>query len=123
MPDLSTKYLGLKLKNPLVASAGPLTRDLDNVRRLEDVGASAIVFHSLFEEQITLEANELDRQLSPNEGFAEAQSYLPELTAYNIGPEGYVEHLHKAKQAVGIPVIGSLNGVSTGGWITVASRP
>jgi len=120
MPDLSTKYLGLKLKNPLVASAGPLTRDLDNVRRLEDVGASAIVFHSLFEEQITLEANELDRQLSPNEGFAEAQSYLPELTAYNIGPEGYVEHLHKAKQAVGIPVIGSLNGVSAGGWIRYA---
>ena len=120
MPDLSTKYLGLKLKNPLVASAGPLTRDLDNVRRLEDVGASAIVFHSLFEEQITLEANELDRQLSPNEGFAEAQTYLPELTAYNIGPEGYVEHLHKAKQAVGIPVIGSLNGVSAGGWIRYA---
>src|SRR5690348_4717675 len=88
MSDLSTRYLGLKLKNPLVASAGPLTRELDNIRRLEDVGASAIVFHSLFEEQIDLEANELDRQLSPNEGFAEAQSYLPELTAYNIGPEG-----------------------------------
>ena len=120
MPDLSTKYLGLKLKNPLVASAGPLTRELDNVRKLEDVGASAIVFHSLFEEQIDLEANELDRQLSPNEGFAEAQSYLPELTAYNIGPEGYVEHLRKAKQAVGIPVIGSLNGVSAGGWIRYA---
>ena len=120
MPDLSTKYLGLKLKNPLVASAGPLTRELDNVRKLEDAGASAIVFHSLFEEQIDLEANELDRQLSPNEGFAEAQSYLPELTAYNIGPEGYIEHLRKAKQAVGIPVIGSLNGVSAGGWIRYA---
>ena len=120
MSDLSTKYLGLKLKNPLVASAGPLTRELGNIRRLEDVGASAIVFHSLFEEQIDLEANELDRQLSPNEGFAEAQSYLPELTAYNIGPEGYIEHLHKAKQAVGIPVIGSLNGVSAGGWIRYA---
>jgi len=120
MPDLSTRYLGLKLRNPLVASAGPLTRELDNIRRLEDVGASAIVFHSLFEEQIDLEANELDRQLSPNEGFAEAQSYLPELTAYNIGPEGYIEHLHKAKQAVGIPVIGSLNGVSAGGWLRYA---
>jgi dihydroorotate dehydrogenase (fumarate) len=120
MSDLSTRYLGLKLKNPLVASAGPLTRELDNVRRLEDGGASAIVFHSLFEEQINLEANELDRQLSPNEGFAEAQSYLPELTAYNIGPEGYVEHLRRAKQAVGIPVIGSLNGVSAGGWIHYA---
>lgn len=120
MPDLSTRYLGLKLRNPLVASAGPLTRELDNIRRLEDVGASAIVFHSLFEEQIDLEANELDRQLSPNEGFAEAQSYLPELTAYNIGPEGYIEHLRKAKEAVGIPVIGSLNGVSAGGWIRYA---
>jgi dihydroorotate dehydrogenase (fumarate) len=120
MSDLSTRYLGLKLKNPLVASAGPLTRELDNIRRLEDSGASAIVFHSLFEEQIDLEANELDRQLSPNEGFAEAQSYLPELTAYNIGPEGYIEHLHKAKQAVAIPVIGSLNGVSAGGWIRYA---
>jgi dihydroorotate dehydrogenase (fumarate) len=76
--------------------------------------------HSLFEEQINLEANELDRQLSPNEGFAEAQSYLPDLAAYNIGPDGYVEHLHKAKRAVGIPVIGSLNGVSTGGWIEYA---
>jgi dihydroorotate dehydrogenase (fumarate) len=120
MPDLSTRYLGLKLRNPLVASAGPLTRELDNIRRLEDVGASAIVFHSLFEEQIDLEANELDRQLSPNEGFAEAQSYLPELTAYNIGPEGYIEHLRQAKEAVGIPVIGSLNGVSAGGWIRYA---
>jgi dihydroorotate dehydrogenase (fumarate) len=120
MSDLFTRYLGLKLKNPLVASAGPLTRELDNIRRLEDAGASAIVFHSLFEEQIDLEANELDRQLSPNEGFAEAQSYLPELTAYNIGPEGYIEHLRKAKQAVGIPVIGSLNGVSAGGWIRYA---
>jgi dihydroorotate dehydrogenase (fumarate) len=120
MPDLSTKYLGLKLKNPLVASAGPLTRELDNVRRLEDAGASAIVLHSLFEEQITLEANELDRQLSPNEGFAEAQTYLPDLAAYNIGPEGYVEHLRQAKQAVKIPVIGSLNGVSAGGWIQYA---
>jgi len=120
MPELSTKYLGLKLRNPLVASAGPLTRELDNIRRLEDVGVGAVVFHSLFEEQIDLEANELDRQLSPNEGFAEAQSYLPELTAYNIGPEGYVEHLHRAKQAVQIPIVGSLNGVSTGGWIRYA---
>jgi len=120
MPDLSTKYLGLKLKNPLVASSGPLTRDLDNLRLLEDAGASAIVLHSLFEEQINLEANELDRQLSPNEGFAEAQTYLPDLVAYNIGPEGYVEHIRKAKQAVRIPVIGSLNGVSSGGWIRYA---
>ena len=100
MPDLSTKYLGLQLKSPLVASAGPLTRDLDNFRRLEDAGASAIVMHSLFEEQINVEAYELDRWLDPN--------------------EGYVEHIRKAKRAVRIPVIGSLNGVSTGGWIRYA---
>jgi len=117
MPDLSTTYLGLKLKSPLVASSSPLTREIDNIRRLEDAGAAAIVLHSLFEEQIQLEANELDRQLSPNEGFAEAQSYLPDLVAYNIGPDGYLEHIRKAKQAVSIPIIGSLNGVSAGGWI------
>jgi dihydroorotate dehydrogenase (fumarate) len=120
MPDLSTKYLGLQLKSPLVASAGPLTKDLDNFRRLEDAGASAVVMHSLFEEQINVEAYELDRWLEPNEGYAEAQTYLPDLTSYNIGPEGYVEHIRKAKRAVRIPVIGSLNGVSTGGWIRYA---
>jgi dihydroorotate dehydrogenase (fumarate) len=120
MSDLSTKYLGLELGSPLVASAGPLTKDLDHIRRLEDAGAGAIVMHSLFEEQLTLEANELDRQLSPNEGFAEAQTYLPDLAAYNIGPEGYLDHLSKAKRAVRIPVIGSLNGVSSGGWIQYA---
>lgn len=120
MPDLSTTYLGLKLKSPLVASSGPLAKDIDKIRQLEAAGASAVVLHSLFEEQINLEAYELDRWLSPNEGFAEAQTYLPDLTAYNIGPEGYVEHLAKAKRAVGIPVIGSLNGVSSGGWIRYA---
>jgi dihydroorotate dehydrogenase (fumarate) len=120
MPDLSTTYLGLKLKSPLVASSGPLAKDIDKLCRLEAAGASAVVLHSLFEEQINLEALELDRWLSPNEGFAEAQTYLPDLTAYNIGPEGYLEHLAKAKRAVSIPVIGSLNGVSTGGWIRYA---
>jgi dihydroorotate dehydrogenase (fumarate) len=120
MPDLSTTYLGLKLKSPLVASSGPLAKDIEKIRRLEAAGASAFVLHSLFEEQINLEAYELDRWLSPNEGFAEAQTYLPDLTSYNIGPEGYVEHLAKAKRAVNIPVIGSLNGVSTGGWIRYA---
>jgi dihydroorotate dehydrogenase (fumarate) len=120
MPDLSTTYLGMKLKSPLVASSGPLCRDVDQLRQIEGAGAGAIVLHSLFEEQINLESYELDRWLSPNEGFAEAQTYLPDLTAYNIGPEGYVEHLEKAKKAVGIPVIGSLNGVSSGGWIRYA---
>ncbi len=120
MPDLSTSYLGLKLKSPLVASSSPLCKSLDNLCRLEDAGASAIVLHSLFEEQINLESFELDRWLEPNEGFAEAQSYLPDLTSYNIGPEGYVEHIASAKKSVRIPVIGSLNGVSSGGWIRYA---
>jgi len=120
MPDLSTSYLGLKLRNPLVASSSPLCKSIDNLCRMEDAGASAIVLHSLFEEQINLEAYELDRWLEPNEGFAEAQSYLPDLTAYNIGPEGYVEHIASAKKSVRIPVIGSLNGVSSGGWIRYA---
>lgn len=120
MPDLSTNYLGLKLRSPLVASSSPLCKSLDNLCRMEDAGASAIVLHSLFEEQINLEAFELDRWLEPNEGFAEAQSYLPDLTAYNIGPEGYVAHIASAKKSVRIPVIGSLNGVSSGGWIRYA---
>jgi len=120
MPDLSTSYLGLKLRSPLVASSSPLCKSVDNLCRLEDAGASAIVLHSLFEEQINLEAHELDRWLEPTEGFAEAQSYLPDLTSYNIGPEGYVEHIASAKRSVRIPVIGSLNGVSSGGWIRYA---
>lgn len=120
MPDLSTSYLGLKLRSPLVASSSPLCKSVDNLCRLEDAGASAVVLHSLFEEQINLESFELDRWLEPNEGFAEAQSYLPDLTSYNIGPEGYVEHIASAKKSVRIPVIGSLNGVSSGGWIRYA---
>ncbi len=121
MLDLSTKYLGLKLKNPLVASSSPLCKDIGNLLRLEDAGVSAVVLHSLFEEQINLESNELDRYLSFNtDAFAESLSYFPDMGAYNIGPEGYVEHIRKAKEAVDIPVIGSLNGVSTGGWIKYA---
>jgi len=121
MIDLSTTYLGLTLKNPLVASASPLTEDLGNVRRMEDAGAAAVVMHSLFEEQITLESHELDRYLSHGtESFAESLSYFPDLTDYNLGPDKYLEHLRRVKAAVGIPVIGSLNGVSTGGWIRYA---
>jgi dihydroorotate dehydrogenase (fumarate) len=119
--DLSTTYLGLTLKNPLVASASPLTEDLGNVRRMEDAGAAAIVMHSLFEEQINLESQELDRYLSHGtESFAESLTYFPDLTDYNLGPDKYLEHLRRVKAAVGIPVIGSLNGVSTGGWIRYA---
>ena len=117
MIDLSTTYLGLQLKSPLVVSASPLTENIENIRKMEKAGAGAIVMHSLFEEQITLESDELDRHLSEGaESYAESLSYFPDMASYNFGPEGYLEHLRRAKQAVGIPVIGSLNGVSTGTW-------
>lgn len=123
MIDLSTKYLGLELKNPLVVSASPLTEELDNIRRMEDAGAAAVVMHSLFEEQIALESQLLDRSLSAGtESFGESLTYFPDLTSYNLGPEGYLEHLRKAKKAVGVPIIGSLNGSSTGGWTEYARK-
>jgi dihydroorotate dehydrogenase (fumarate) len=121
MIDLSTTYLGLALKNPLVVSAGPLCEDVANIRRMEDAGAAAVVLHSLFEEQIDQESQILDRHLTMGtESFAEALTYFPDMSDYNLGPDGYLEHLHRAKAAVRIPVIGSLNGVSTGGWIRYA---
>jgi len=123
MIDLTTKYLGMKLKNPLVVSASPLSEDLGNIRRMEDSGAAAIVFTSLFEEQIHLESAALDQFLQQGtESFAESLTYFPDMTGYNLGPEGYLEHLRRAKQAVRIPIIGSLNGSSTGGWIDYAKK-
>jgi len=123
MIDLSTNYLGLELKNPLVVSASPLSEELDNIRRMEDAGAAAVVLHSLFEEQITLESHQLDRHLSAGtESFAESLTYFPDMTSYNLGPEGYLEHIRRAKEAVSIPVIASLNGVSMGGWIEYAKK-
>ena len=123
MTDLSTTYLGLKLKNPLVVSASPLCEEIGNIRRMEDAGAAAVVLHSLFEEQIALESRDLDRSLSAGtESFAESLTYFPDMTSYNLGPEGYLEHIRKAKAAVSIPIIGSLNGVSTGGWIEYAKK-
>lgn len=121
--DLSTTYMGLKLKNPLVAAAGPLTAEIGKIRELEDAGASAVVLHSLFEEQIRHEAEELDRHLTRGtESFAESLTYFPEPEEYKLGPEEYLEHVAKAKAAVHIPVIGSLNGVSVGGWIDYARK-
>ncbi len=121
MIDLSTQYLGLKLRNPLVVSASPLCKDITNLRHMEDCGASAIVLHSLFEEQINLESNELDRFLwDGSELGAESTSIFPDLGEYNIGPHGYLEHIRQAKQSVSIPVIASLNGVSRGGWVSYA---
>jgi dihydroorotate dehydrogenase (fumarate) len=123
MPDLSARYLGLTLRNPLVASASPLCESLDNIRRMEDAGAGAVVLHSLFEEQINLESHHLDRYLSlGTESYAEAPTYFPDMTSYNLGPDAYLEHVRRAKAAVDIPIIGSLNGVSTGGWITYARK-
>jgi dihydroorotate dehydrogenase (fumarate) len=123
MIDLSTRYLGLRLANPLVASASPLCERLDNIRRMEDAGAAAVVLHSLFEEQIDVESHHLDRYLSHGaESYAESISYFPDLHDYNLGPDGYVEHVRRAKAAVDIPVIGSLNGVSTGGWVRFARK-
>jgi dihydroorotate dehydrogenase (fumarate) len=111
----------LKLKNPLIVSASPLCEHIDNILRMEDAGAGAVVLHSLFEEQINLESHELDQFLSAGtESFAESLSYFPDMTRYNLGPEGYLEHIRKAKQATSIPIIASLNGVSTGGWIKYA---
>lgn len=119
--DLSTGYLGLKLRSPLVASSSPFCKDIGNILRLEDSGASAVVLHSLFEEQIQVESGELDRFLTEtSDSYGEAVSYFPEMTSYNFGPEPYLNHLRKAKESVDIPVIGSLNGVSTGGWIRYA---
>jgi dihydroorotate dehydrogenase (fumarate) len=121
MPDLKTKYLGLELKNPVVASSGPFSKDVGAILKMEDAGVSAVVLHSLFEEQINLESKELDRFLSKDENsYAEALQYFPDMQGYNIGPDGYLEHIRKAKEAADIPVIGSLNGVSTGGWIRYA---
>jgi len=123
MIDLSTRYLGLSLASPLVASASPLSESLDNIRAMEDAGAAAVVLHSLFEEQIDVESEHLDRYLSHGaESHPEALDYFPDLAGYNLGPDGYLEHLRRAKEAVGIPIIGSLNGVSTGGWIEFARK-
>ena len=123
MSDLTTTYLGLKLKNPLVVSPSPLCQELGNIRQMEDAGASAVVLHSLFEEQLTLESQELDHFLAHGtDSFAEALSYYPDLGHYNLGPDAYLEHIRKAKAAVKIPIVGSLNGVSTGGWIEYAKK-
>lgn len=121
--DLTTNYLGLTLKNPLVPSASPLSQNLDNIKLMEDAGASAVVMYSLFEEQINKESQEVDHFLSYGaESFGEALSYFPDLEDYNVGPEEYLNRITNAKEAVDIPIIGSLNGVSSGGWIDYAKK-
>ncbi|MEW5989351.1 MAG: dihydroorotate dehydrogenase-like protein [Chloroflexota bacterium] len=121
MVNLSTNYLGLHLKNPIVPSSSPLARNLRSLRRMEEAGAAAVVLHSLFEEQITLESQSLNHYLSQGvESFPEALTYFPEAADYETGPDAYLEYIRQAKQAVSIPIIASLNGVSTGGWVRYA---
>ena len=121
--NLTTTYLGIPLKNPIVPSASPLCDSVDGVRRLEDAGASAVVLQSLFEEQLTYESHELDHYLDyGTESYAEALSFFPEMDQYDVGPDSYLDLIRQASEAVDIPIIGSLNGVSTGGWIEYATK-
>lgn len=118
MADLSTTYMGLSLKNPVVPSASPLSRDIGDIKRMEDAGAAAVVLYSLFEEQIGLEKNELEHVLSRGaQSLADASGYFPSQLEYTRSPDEYVEHVRKAKEAVGIPIIASMNGISKGGWL------
>jgi dihydroorotate dehydrogenase (fumarate) len=121
MIDLTTPYLGKTLCSPLVCSASPLCEDVGQLRRMEDAGAGAVVLHSLFEEQIRREGLDLDQFLEQNtDSYAEAVSYFPDMNSYNLGPDGYLEHVRRAKAALGIPVIASLNGSTPGGWTEYA---
>ena len=121
MVDLKTRYLGLEMKNPLVASASTLSKKLTNIKKMEDAGIASVVLYSLFEEEITHESLALDHFLSRGtESFAEALTYFPDFDNYNIGPEKYLGLISKAKESVQIPIIASLNGISSGGWIEYA---
>jgi dihydroorotate dehydrogenase (fumarate) len=123
MIDLTTQYLGLTLRTPLVPSASPLSQEIASIRRLEDAGASAVVLYSLFEEQLRQETLELDHHLSAGtESFPEALTYFPHASEFRLGPEGYLEHIRKAKEAVDIPIIASLNGATVGGWAKFAQQ-
>jgi len=121
--DLTTTYLGMTLRTPLVPSASPLSSDVGNIRRMEDAGAAAVVLYSLFEEQLTSDRYELHHHLTQGtESFAEALTYFPEPARFHLGPEGYLNHIRAAKEAVEIPIIASLNGVSAGGWTSYACQ-
>src|SRR5262245_39674072 len=121
--DLETTYLNLRLENPLVPSSSPLSQDISNLRRMEDAGAGAVVLHSLFEEQIEQETRTLWHYMTQGrESYAESLSYFPEPDEFRYGPDEYLEHVRRAKIAVGIPVIASLNGSTPGGWIACARK-
>jgi len=120
--NLTTNYLGLLLKNPIVASSSPLSHSVDSIRRLEDAGAAAVVMYSLFEEQIGFDSYYIDYHLTQGiDSYAESISYFPDMQSYNVGPDEYLNLIRRAKEAVGIPIIGSLNGASVGGWTDYAS--
>jgi dihydroorotate dehydrogenase (fumarate) len=123
MTDLSMQYLGMKLSGPIVVASTPLSESIDNVRRMEDAGASAIVLTSLFEEQLALESRALDEDLSRGtNSFAESLDFLPELSDYRMTQDGYLEHLKRAGEAVDIPIMASLNGATSGGWVRLAKE-
>jgi dihydroorotate dehydrogenase (fumarate) len=119
--NLKTTYLGFDLRTPLVPSASPLSHKIDNIKRMEDAGAAAVVFHSLFEEQLRQDRQELHYYLDQGtESYAESLTYFPAPAEFKVGPEAYLEHIAQAKAAVGIPIIGSLNGTTFGGWMKYA---
>ena len=121
--DISTQYLGLKLRSPLVVSACPLSEEIDNIKRMEDAGAAAVVLYSLFEEQLKQDRLELNQRLEHGtESYAEALTYFPEPDEFNLGPEEYLKHIAAAKKATRIPIIASLNGSSAGGWTEYAKQ-
>jgi dihydroorotate dehydrogenase (fumarate) len=121
--NLTTRYLGFKLRTPLVPSASPLSERVDNVKRMEDAGASAVVFHSLFEEQVHRDRHDLQYYLEQGtESYAESLTYFPDRAKFKVGPEAYLEDIARAKEAVDIPIIGSLNGATFGGWIACARQ-
>ena len=120
--NLTTNYLGMDLKNPLVASSSPLSHTVDSIRRLEDAGAAAVVMYSLFEEQIGFDSYYIDYHLTQGiDSYAESISYFPDMQSYNVGPDQYLSLIRRAKETVNIPIIGSLNGTSVGGWTDYAT--
>jgi dihydroorotate dehydrogenase (fumarate) len=121
--DLTTRYMGLNLRTPLVPSASPLSEEVDGIKRLEDAGASAVVLHSLFEEQVRSEEEAIQFYMTyGSESFAEALTYFPKPTEFISGPEEYLNKIRKAKEAVRIPIIASLNGTAIGGWVDYAQK-
>lgn len=123
MPDLSTSYLGLKLANPIVPSASPLSRNISAIKRLEDAGAAAVVMYSLFEEQLAYDSSLLGEILDQGtNSFAESMTYLPDMQDYNVGPYSYLELIQRAKEIVKIPIIASLNGSTLGNWVDYSEK-